>query len=295
MAAVDFARENALDLSIRGGVHSVPGFGTNDDGVVIDLSPMKGIRVDPLARTVRAEGGCTWGDFFHATYAFGAGDDGRHHLDDRDRRPDARRRHRPPVARVTGCRSTTCSRPTWSPPTARFLVASEKENPDLFWALRGGGGNFGVVTSFEYQLHPGQGRLRGPRLLRARPPPARSSSSTASTSRRRRSRWARSSRSRSRRRCRSSRRSATARRSALIVACWAGPLEEGEKALAADPQGGTGRGRARHADAVPGAQQRLRRAPARRPAALLEGGRSPPSSPTGRSPRTSSTGRRCRS
>src|SRR5260370_26156202 len=71
MATVDFARESRLDLSVRGGSHSVPGFGTNDDGVVIDLSPMKGIRVDPLTRTVRAEGGCTWGDFNHATYAFG--------------------------------------------------------------------------------------------------------------------------------------------------------------------------------------------------------------------------------
>src|ERR1039457_1703610 len=71
MTAVNFARDNGLDLSIRGGSHSVPGFGTNDGGVVIDLSRMKGIRVDPTARTVRAEGGCTWGDLFHATYGFG--------------------------------------------------------------------------------------------------------------------------------------------------------------------------------------------------------------------------------
>src|SRR5437660_10161611 len=71
VAAVMFARENGLDLSVRGGSHSVPGFGTNDGGVVIDLSPMKGIRVDPSTRTARAEGGCTWGDFNHATYAFG--------------------------------------------------------------------------------------------------------------------------------------------------------------------------------------------------------------------------------
>src|SRR5438093_467402 len=71
MAAVGFARENELDLSVRGGSHSVPGFGTNDDGVVIDLSPMKGTRVDPLRQTARAQGGCTWGDFNHATYPFG--------------------------------------------------------------------------------------------------------------------------------------------------------------------------------------------------------------------------------
>src|SRR5512143_1571577 len=71
MASVRYARENGLDLSVRGGSHSVPGFGTNDGGVVIDLSRMKGIRVDPRNKTVRAEGGCTWGDFFHATHAFG--------------------------------------------------------------------------------------------------------------------------------------------------------------------------------------------------------------------------------
>ena len=71
MASVEFAREHGIDLSIRGGSHSVPGFGTNDDGVVIDLGAMNGVRVDPRARTVRAEGGCTWGGFNHATYAFG--------------------------------------------------------------------------------------------------------------------------------------------------------------------------------------------------------------------------------
>ena len=70
-AAVDHARENGLDLSIRGGGHSVPGFGTNDGGVVIDFSRMRGVRVDPAARTARAEGGATWGDFNAATHAFG--------------------------------------------------------------------------------------------------------------------------------------------------------------------------------------------------------------------------------
>lgn len=71
MAAVDFARENGLDLAVRGGGHSVPGFGTVDDGVVADLSGMRGVRVDSAARTARAEGGATWGDFNHATGAFG--------------------------------------------------------------------------------------------------------------------------------------------------------------------------------------------------------------------------------
>jgi FAD/FMN-containing dehydrogenase len=71
MAGVDYARENGLDLAIRGGSHSVPGFGTCDGGVVIDLVRMNGVHVDPRRKTARAEGGCTWADFNHATYAFG--------------------------------------------------------------------------------------------------------------------------------------------------------------------------------------------------------------------------------
>ncbi len=71
MAAVDYARENGLDLAVRGGGHSVPGFGTCDDGVVIDLGGMRGVRVDAAKRTARAEGGATWGEFNHATHAFG--------------------------------------------------------------------------------------------------------------------------------------------------------------------------------------------------------------------------------
>jgi FAD/FMN-containing dehydrogenase len=153
MASVDFAREHSLDLSIRGGSHSVPGFGTNDDGAVIDLAQMNGVRVDPDTRTVRAEGGCTWGGFNHATYAFGLATTGG-------------------IIASTGIAGLTlgggigylarafgltCDNLLSADVVTadgRFLVASKKENEDLFWALRGGGGNFGVVTSFEYQLHP---------------------------------------------------------------------------------------------------------------------------------------------
>jgi FAD/FMN-containing dehydrogenase len=153
MATVDFARENDLALSVRGGSHSVPGYGTNDGGVVLDLSSMRGVRVDPRARTARAEGGCTWGDFNHATYAFGLATTGG-------------------IISTTGiggltlgggigylnrsCGLTIDNLISADVVTAdgRFLVASEKEHEDLFWALRGGGGNFGVVTSFEYRLHP---------------------------------------------------------------------------------------------------------------------------------------------
>ncbi|MCO6007548.1 FAD-binding oxidoreductase [Actinoallomurus purpureus] len=153
MATVDFARENDLDLSVRGGSHSVPGYGTNDGGVVLDLSPMRGVRVDPRTRTARADGGCTWGDFNHATYAFGLATTGG-------------------IISTTGIGGLTlgggigylsrgCGLSIDNLISAdvvtadgRFLVATEKENEDLFWALRGGGGNFGVVTSFEYRLHP---------------------------------------------------------------------------------------------------------------------------------------------
>jgi FAD/FMN-containing dehydrogenase len=153
MATVDFARDNGLDLSVRGGSHSVPGFGTNDGGVVIDLSVMRGIRVDPAKQTARADGGCTWGDFNHATYPFGLATTGG-------------------VVSTTGIAGLTLGGGigyltrgfglsldnllSVDVVTAegRFVVASAQDNEDLFWALRGGGGNFGVVTSFEYQLHP---------------------------------------------------------------------------------------------------------------------------------------------
>ncbi|MEO8197526.1 MAG: FAD-binding oxidoreductase [Thermoanaerobaculia bacterium] len=153
MAAVDYSRENGLDLSVRGGAHSVPGFGTNDGGVVIDLLRMRGVRVDPAARTARAEGGCTWGDLFHATYPFGLSTAGG-------------------IVSSTGVGGLTLGGGIGHLSRGRgltidnlisadvvtadgqFCVASERENQDLFWALRGGGGNFGVVTSFEYRLHP---------------------------------------------------------------------------------------------------------------------------------------------
>jgi FAD/FMN-containing dehydrogenase len=153
MACVEFAREQGIDLSIRGGSHSVPGFGTNDGGIVADLVDMNGVRVDPRTRTVRAEGGCTWGGFNHATYAFGLATTGG-------------------IIASTGIAGLTlgggigyltrafglsCDNLLSADVVTadgQFLVASKKENEDLFWALRGGGGNFGVVTSFEYQLHP---------------------------------------------------------------------------------------------------------------------------------------------
>ncbi|MFJ7592256.1 FAD-binding oxidoreductase [Streptomyces sp. NPDC097617] len=160
MAAVDFARENGLDLAVRGGGHSVPGFGTCDDGVVADLSAMRGVRVDAAARTARAEGGATWGDFNAATYAYGLATTGG-------------------IISTTGIGGLTlgylarglglsCDNLVSADVVTadgRLVVASEEENADLFWALRGGGGNFGAVTSFEYRLSPVKDVYGGPMLF----------------------------------------------------------------------------------------------------------------------------------
>ena len=165
-AVVGHAAENDLDLAVRGGGHSVPGFGTVDGGVVADLSPMQRVDVDPPLGRPRAGGGATWGGF-----------------NDGDRRP---RPGRPPAgsSRTTGIAGLTlgggigylarghglsCDNLVSAEVVTadgQIVTASEEENPDLFWALRGGGGNFGVVTDFTYRLHP-VGDLRRPDVLRA--------------------------------------------------------------------------------------------------------------------------------
>jgi FAD/FMN-containing dehydrogenase len=153
IAAVDYGRENQLLTAIRGGGHNGGGLGICDDGLVIDLSRMKGIHVDPAARTVRVQGGCTGGDMDHATHAFGMATPGG-------------------TVSTTGLAGLTLgggighlTRPYGLTidnllavdvvlADGRFVTASEKEHPDLFWAVRGGGGNFGVVTSFLFRLQP---------------------------------------------------------------------------------------------------------------------------------------------
>ncbi|SHF57044.1 FAD/FMN-containing dehydrogenase [Fodinibius roseus] len=165
ITCVNFAREHNLLTAIRGGGHNGPGLALADGGLVIDLSRMNGIRVDSEEKTVRAEAGCTWGDVDHATHAFG-------------------------LATVSGIISTTgiagltlggghgyLSRKYGLTvdnlvevdvvlADGSFVTASEDENEDLFWALRGGGGNFGVVTSFKYQLHPVDTVVAGPMFWR---------------------------------------------------------------------------------------------------------------------------------
>jgi FAD/FMN-containing dehydrogenase len=161
IAAVNFGHEYDLETAIRSGGHNGPGLALIDDGLVIDLSNMKGIRVDPDAKTVHVEPGCVWGDIDHATHVFG-------------------------LATVSGVISTTgvggltlggghgyLTRKYGLTidnllsadvvlADGRLVHASEDENPDLFWALRGGGGNFGVVTSFEFRLHAVDMVMAGP-------------------------------------------------------------------------------------------------------------------------------------
>ena len=151
--AIGFARSEGLDVAVRGGSHSIPGFSTCDDGIVIDLSPMKGITVDVSGRTATAEGGVTWGEFDAATQEHGLATTGG-------------------LVSTTGVAGFTlgggigwlmrkhglaCDNLRSAEVVTadgQILTASATENPDLFWGLRGGGGNFGIVTSFEFDLHP---------------------------------------------------------------------------------------------------------------------------------------------
>jgi FAD binding domain/Berberine and berberine like len=153
MAAVHFGRENGLLTAIRGGGHNGGGLGTCDDGLVIDLSRMKGIRVDPASRTVRVSGGCVWGDVDHATHAFGMATPsgfisttGVAGLTLGGGIGYLTRRYGLTIDNLLSADMVLAD--------GRFVTASAQENPDLFWAVRGGGGNFGVVTSFEFRLHP---------------------------------------------------------------------------------------------------------------------------------------------
>jgi FAD/FMN-containing dehydrogenase len=163
VTAVNFALDNNLLLAIRSGGHNGPGLGTCDGGLVIDLSPMKGIYVDPAARTVRVEGGCTWGDVDHATHAFGLAVPsgiisttgvggltlgGGHGY----------------LTRKYGLTIDNLLAADMVLADGRLVTASAKKNEDLFWAIRGGGGNFGVVTSFLFQAHPVSTVYAGPMM-----------------------------------------------------------------------------------------------------------------------------------
>ena len=153
MAAIKFARDEKLLLAIRGGGHNGPGLGSCDDGLMLDLSMMKGVRVDPAARTVRVDPGCSSGDVDHATHPFGlavpfgiVSTTGVAGLTLGGGTGYLTRKHGLTIDNLLEADVVLAD--------GRMVRASEKENADLFWALRGGGGNFGVVTSFLFQAHP---------------------------------------------------------------------------------------------------------------------------------------------
>ena len=163
ISAVNFARENDVLVAVRGGGHNGAGLGVVDGGLVIDLSRMKGIRVDPVTRTVRVEGGCVWNDVDHATHAFGLAVPcgfnsttgvsgltlgGGHGY----------------LTRKYGLTIDSLISADVVLADGSFITASEEENEDLFWAIRGGGGNFGVITSFLFRAHPVDTVYAGPTL-----------------------------------------------------------------------------------------------------------------------------------
>jgi len=163
MAALRFAHEHGVMVSIRGGGHNAGGLGVCDAGLVIDLSLIKYVHVDPASQTIRAGGGCTWGDVDHAAHAFGLAvpsgiisttgvggltlGGGLGHLT---------RKYGLTIDNLLAADVVLAD--------GRFIVASAEENSDLFWALRGGGGNFGVVTSFLFQAHTVHTVCAGPML-----------------------------------------------------------------------------------------------------------------------------------
>jgi hypothetical protein len=153
VSAVRFARENDLLTAVRGGGHNGPGLGSCSDGLVIDLSLMQGVRVDPRNRTVRAEAGCTQGGVDHVAHAFGLAVPagivsttgiagltlgGGHGY----------------LSRKFGLTIDNLLEADVVLADGTLVIASATEHEDLFWALRGGGGNFGIVTSFLFQAHP---------------------------------------------------------------------------------------------------------------------------------------------
>ncbi len=151
--SVNFAKENSLVISVRGGGHNFPGNSVCNDGLMIDLSQMNGVRVDPGSKTVRAQGGTKWGAFDHETQAFGLAAPGGTDVDT----GIAGLTLGGGIGWLSGKYGLSCDNLISADVVTadgRTLTASENENTELLWALRGGGGNFGVVTSLEYRLHP---------------------------------------------------------------------------------------------------------------------------------------------
>jgi FAD/FMN-containing dehydrogenase len=151
--AVNFARANGLVVAVRGGGHNVAGFGSSDGGLLIDLSALRRVEVDPAGRTARVQGGATWADVDRATQPHGlaapgglVSDTGVGGLTLGGGLGWLRRKHGLSCDNLRSVQIVTAD--------GQLRRASDGENADLFWAVRGGGGNFGVVTEFEFALHP---------------------------------------------------------------------------------------------------------------------------------------------
>jgi FAD/FMN-containing dehydrogenase len=161
MTAVNFGRDQGLLIAIRGGGHSGPGLGSCNDGLVIDLSMMKSVRVDRTTQTVRVDPGCTSGDVDHATHPFGlaipfgiVSTTGVAGLTLGGGTGYLTRKHGLTIDNLIEADVVLAD--------GSLVTASESQSPDLFWALRGGGGNFGVVTSFLFRAHPANIVYAGP-------------------------------------------------------------------------------------------------------------------------------------
>jgi FAD/FMN-containing dehydrogenase len=153
IAAVDFARDHSLSVSIRGGGHNVAGHAVCDGGLMIDMSLMRSVIVDPFSKTANVEGGCTWADLDRESQVFGLStpgglisDTGVAGLTLSGGIGWLRSRYGLCIDNLISLNVVTAD--------GQFLIASAEQNQDLFWALRGGGGNFGVVVNFEFRLHP---------------------------------------------------------------------------------------------------------------------------------------------
>jgi FAD/FMN-containing dehydrogenase len=159
-ATVRFAQARSLPVAIRGGGHNVAGSAVCDDGIVIDLALMKSVRVDPVARRARAEGGVLWREYDHETQGFGLASPGGA-ISTTGIAGLTLGGGYGYLSRMHGMACDNLVSADIVTAAGDLVTASEHLHPDLFWGLRGGGGNFGVVTSFEYQLHPVQQVLSG--------------------------------------------------------------------------------------------------------------------------------------